>query len=223
MRVRVKLWVLLLVLCFLLPLALTFAPAGFPDMLKVFQPLLCENDETLITTQNAYADFRGRGTSFNYYCRDLEDQTKDVTGQYVRLILGIGLIPFVLVIILGAIMARRFTKSFFDLAQPAGFYSGTSPNVIMQTQTYDLNDPQLKQKIAQMKTNFGTGNVNTTDLMETLSAVSSAFAKGDFQTSDMTSDSLTEKLRELKDALDSSLIIQSEYDRKRQDILDSFK
>jgi hypothetical protein len=192
-------------------------------------------DEQLGMT--VYSGTRSMGREFTAYCVDDETGTeRDVTGRSFAIMAGSFAVPFVLGLLLSLVgftaginrAARRitrgamqgqfatlndFSKSWGQTQdnQPVRVYTrgGQSPNspqvTVVSTEGRGLDDlpPQAADMVRQMMAGFG------------------ATAEQASNFNMPTGGDLTERLRQLQEARDQGLISEQEFQRIRQQILDS--
>ena len=170
--------------------------------------LFCNPNETYVEVLGGYirnSTGTGGGRQFTAYCENSENQRRDVTLRAFGIMAGAFAIPFVLGLFLfiggvGAFARRKVTNMISTFPIQAG-------------------QAAIRTSVVQMdKGDIDAGNVG-----EMLQEVFSRLQNANYTVVSSSmggADDLTEKLRQLKEARDSNLISQDEYERIRAAILD---
>jgi hypothetical protein len=166
--------------------------------------LLCDPEERL--TEVSSASNTGQGNNTSFYCEFSNGQRRDVTAGAVGIIAGAFLVPFLtglfLVIGAGMGMAKRRVQEFTQTIM------STIPQEGGGVQTIDLRGGS-------------TANIPP-EAMERLQEVFGKLGMAFSTMGEMNRDDLTDRMEELKDALDKGLITPEEYESVRQRLLDNF-
>lgn len=184
--------------------------------------ILCQPTDRVIREQYSYYDYDsdGGGTAFsmNVYCENVQERREDVTGKWTLIGIAGFVVPFLLGLLLFIVgVTRRAMKATQQMGSMfASGGSGGSPQVVVTRYSgstspiegIDLNDTMLK--VGGMEIPLGG---YTAQPVETVRRSSGQPAPGET--------TLAAKLRQIQEARDAGLISTDEYDRLRQEILDS--
>jgi hypothetical protein len=143
-------------------------------------------------TEVSSASNTGQGNNTTFYCEFSNGQRRDVTAGAVGIIAGAFLVPFL-------------TGLFLVIGAGIGM---AKRRVQEFTQTIDLRGGS-------------TANIPP-EAMERLQEVFGKLGMAFSSMSDINQDDLTDRMEELKEALDKGLITQEEYESVRQRLLDNF-
>ena len=206
MRITILLGLLLIVLA-VVALIIGVQGADNEFVNEQLTSLLCESEERLTQVETA-GGRRDGGSSTTFYCEYSNGQRRDVTAGAVLAIGGAFTIPFLIGLFMVIGGAMRMAKNRMDE------FTQTIASVRTQdggVQTIDLRNaraadipPETMKRLEEV---FGRMGV-------AFSAMS-----GDVK---LNQDDLTDRMEELKEALDKNLITQEEYDTIRQKLLDNF-
>jgi len=189
--------------------------------------LLCQPNETVVRDQYSFRDSDGTSYSMDVYCQNSERQREDVTGKWglfgvvgflVPLLLGVGVI---------ALGARRKSAASDDYAgtivtNPTSLSSAsgsTPPVVIMGGGAFgnvELKDGVLHVGGVEIPVNHLTPAQIETFKERVRANFGEAGGIGAAGGTDFVA-----KLKQIGEARDAGLITAEEYDKLRQEILDS--
>ncbi len=213
MKLMTILGTILMILAFVVMFGFIIIPAVVPSFSDapiihdMFQTLFCKPGETIADAHATYNPEPGKTvTTVSLSCVNNENQAREIDSAPI--IVGtVGfLVPFLIglfMVIVGTSRNRKpqlFTPSFI---QPNG----------LNTQGFSLNSMGIDINMdenGEVTVKTPDGRVLTGHQMK-VGSMSSMLAGG--------ASSLTDRLKDLKSALDSGLITQSEYDEKREEIL----
>ncbi len=208
-------WMLLLgiVLIIVAIVALVMGLSNSPQTTAISQALVCETGEKYAEElgMNVYDGSRSLGREFSAYCEG-DGSRREVTPQAFLVKAGMFAVPFVLGLLLflagiftmvwrGTRSAMRQVISATATGNPVVVTRSGQPvsRVIVNGKAVDAMPPEINQ---MLKGFFD----------ESLQPQSG---------SPQTPNNLTDRLRQLQEAYDARLISKDEYDRVRQQILDS--
>jgi hypothetical protein len=181
-----------------------------------------------------YSDFRGQARLATSYCVDAEGQRTQVPDERLLVAGAVGFtVPFLigLFLLIGGIArsVSRRAASFASIGAGAGDdvidvggmkvrISQSPPIVVGGSKT---SAPGGAGSPAAPDVSVSDDGVIDVGGMKVRISQSPPIVFGASSTTSIPGGSLTDKLQELKDALDKGLITQDEYDRMRKEILDS--
>jgi hypothetical protein len=183
-----------------------------PIMRSAFQTMFCKPGETLTDSHATYRPEPGKTVStVSLGCINNENQVTEITEKLIVFGTVGFIVPFLVglfMVITGTSMKKPvFTQTFVqsgfsqtDVSQPHGFS--------LNAMGIDINMDENGEVV--VKTPDGRvlkGHQMQMNTLNTLGSLSGVPVH------------LTDRLQELKSALDSGLITQTEYDSKRQEIL----
>ncbi|MBL8153813.1 MAG: SHOCT domain-containing protein [Anaerolineae bacterium] len=216
-------------------------------VLPVFGPF--ENNSFLMSVQTAlhcpagsrfeqefanYSDFRGSARVATSYCVDAEGQRTRVPDENLIVIGLVGfLVPFLigLFLLVGGISrsVSRRAASFASIGAAAGddvidvggmkVRISQSPPIVVGSSKSSTRSGESAP--ASPDVSVSEDGVIDVGGMKVRISQSPPIIMGTSSTTSIPGGSLTDKLQELKDALDKGLITQDEYDQMRKEILDS--
>ncbi len=180
---------------------------------KAREAQLCKPGEKLEEPKGAsqYTPGRGYASSVTLYCVNSEGQKREVTGEFANSLLGgvgnifgnalsglVGVVIYPILIVVGVILTIIGSLISRRRTVPVSFgvVGAGSPSVY--TTTYTSQNPG--------------GSIDLNQIIQQARDMK-AGASGD----------LSARLKQLEDAKNAGLISQTEYDRARQNILDTLK
>jgi hypothetical protein len=220
-KLAIFLGIILMIGAFALLFVLVIPVEGLqsnPTIIAAKNSLFCEPGERYVEDIGALISGSGTrafGRELTIYCEDSEGQQRDVTTQAVTTIIGAFGLPFglglTLTLVGGIVAFAGWTRRLAGGAMsnvPVTVYSNTpGQGVKYTTTTIRMNDQEIPAEAAEV----------IKQVMAGFQASAESFQ------ADGSNDTLVAKLRQLEEARDAGLISAIEYDRMRQQILDSMK
>jgi hypothetical protein len=196
-------WMLLLgiVLMVVAMIALVMGLSNSPQTIAISQALVCQPGEKYSEAlgRSVYSGTESMGREFFAYCES-DGSRRDVTPQAFAVKAGMFAVPFVLGLLLFVfgifVMVWRGSRSLIGQVVTATTSGSGQPvsKIIVNGQPVDSMPPEIDQ---MLKGFFGDS------------------------TQPQNRANLTDRLRQLQEAYDARLISKDEYERVRQQILDS--
>jgi len=189
-----------------------------PQSLTVFEPLFCEDSQTLEINQRS----TGRPGEFTLDAACIGDDAVDIalSGPLAAMFGAIFVPVFPIIWLLIYILAASTRGQRERVQEAIAEFQSSHPRGNVQTFTTTVHatdaDPNVVTDTLGMIQEALSDGVITRDEFERINARVGGANGGDVRVP------LSKRLAELQNAFAQDLITQSEYDRKRREILDEF-
>jgi hypothetical protein len=199
-----------------------------PGVLNFFASILCESGERAEIEVVVSTDSEGTGYTPYTTCIGREGERTDASGKHLIIAIAAFTVPFLIglfMIIFNARQARREVVDTWQTGQEMvrvmqdGIKTGTASASSFSTSGF-FGTPQIEFKDGVLKVDGVEIPMQgmSADQIKVFQTTSPVMMGGTMQSS---AGNLAAKLKEIQEARDAGLITSEEYERLRQEILDS--